>query len=211
MRALLNGLAIMGLLAVAGCSSENNDAVSYDTAPVAETPDHSHEGPNGGEVIEFMDDHSYHAEVCMDETSRDVTVYIYGANLDTPSAIDGDGIEFEIDAEDGDEVEIEAVARPRDGESDGKSSVFAIAGAGIPESAKDLHDFHWHMHIRIGDNEYDAKLAHDEGEHTHAAGDGHEEGEGHDKDGDKHEHEEGEGHDKDNDKHEEGEGHDKDE
>jgi len=159
----------------------------------------------------------------MDETSRDVTVYIYGASMDTPAAINGDGIEFEIDREGGEEVEIDAEAKPRDGEPEGKSSVFTIAGASIPESAKDLHDFHWHMHIRIDDKEYEAELDHsghahahnhgaedgekhaeETGEHKHAEGDGdkgHKEGDGHDKDGDEHGDKEGEGHDKD------GEGH----
>ena len=208
MRALLNGLAIASLLAFAGCGVESEKEMAFKDAPEANTPDHGHEGPNGGEVLEFTDDHSYHAEVCMDETSRDVMVFIYGASMDTPAPINADGIEFEIDKKDGEEVEVDAAAKPRDGEADGQSSVFTVAGSNIPEDAKDLHDFHWHMHIRIGDKEYEAEMDHsghahgdedghahgEDGEHKHAEGDGHK----HDEDGDEghmeggHKHEDGE-------------------
>ena len=186
-------------VSLSGCG-ETSDATSYADADINE-PGHSHdhghhhEGPHGGEVLEVDGNHKYHAEVVFDAETRDVSVYILGGDLKTPVPVAAGDIEFEIE-EGEDESHLDMTAAPLEGEADGLSSVYKVPGASIPESAKSLEDFHWHMHLTIDENEYNVEMAgHDHGEHGHDA-------HGHDDD---HDHAEGKGHDAD---HDHGEDHD---
>ena len=180
---LLNGiLCLTTAILFSGCAETSSSGTSYEDAETAETPaghGHHHEGPHGGHVLEVDGNHKYHCEMTFDAETRDVTVYLLGGDLKTPVPVAADDVEFEIEEGD-DEEHIAMTSEPLEGE-EGVSSVFKVPGSKIPESAKSLNDFHWHMHVTIDSEEYNVAMGHEEhGDHeAHGDHKGHGKGEEH--------------------------------
>ncbi|MDA0832060.1 MAG: hypothetical protein O2955_02960 [Planctomycetota bacterium] len=173
-------------LMFAGCGGDKESEyreLSSDDLKIEETKikevahhhDHDHEhGPNGGHLIELGEE-EYHAEVVFDENSRKITVYILGADAKSAVPIAGDAIEFELEEGD-DEIELAIAAAPLDGEPEGQSSRFEIAGDVVPEKIKSEEDLEGHFHITIAGKEFMGELHHDDhghdhGDHDHDHGD----------------------------------------
>ncbi|MEM1061652.1 MAG: hypothetical protein AAGJ97_04900, partial [Planctomycetota bacterium] len=159
-------------------------------ASEADAPDdemaHSHaSGPNGGHIIEFADDHSIHGEFVLNETGA--TLYLTGSDMSTPVVAEEVVFDFEVEAADGSEEEIDVVLAA----VDGKEGVYSAPADGLPTT--DIEEAHGHFHITVAGEHYDGDLS-----HGHDGHDGHDHGdhEGHDHgDHDGHDHGDHEGHD----------------
>ena len=176
---------LTGALFLAGCADEKKPLREYTPddkkaeekglKEAAHDHDHGHgAGPHEGHLIE-LGKHVYHAEVVFDTASRKTTVYILGADAKTPLPIAGDAVQFDLEEEGKDELELKMTAAPLEGEPEGKSSRFEVAGDALPADIKSEEDFEGHLHIKIEDKEFEGELHH--GEHGHEHADDHEEGE----------------------------------
>lgn len=165
--------AVVAACLFVGCpSSDTDDAKPYGEAPVntdthGHDHDHGHEGPHGGHVIELTDDHSVHLEVTFNKADRSITLYVLGEDLKTPIPVKVDEIEFELDGEDGSETGLELTAQPLDGEAEGTSSVFVVAGDKVPAAIDDIEKLHGHVHITVDGKELLGELEHDHGHDDH--------------------------------------------
>jgi hypothetical protein len=156
-----------------GCPSDKaDDAKPYGDAPIntdthGHHHDHHHEGPHGGHVIELTDDHSVHLEVTFNKDDRSITLYVLGEDLKTPIPVKVDEIQFELDAEDGSEIDLALTPQPLDGESEGTSSVFVVSGELVPATIDDIEKLHGHVHITVDGKELFGELDHDHDHDDH--------------------------------------------
>jgi hypothetical protein len=156
-------------LAVFGCSSKKDEEFTQYTPGEQTESDHDHHhhhhahGPNGGHLIE-LGDHEYHAEIVFDPQSRKLTVYLLGGDAKTAVPVEQE--ELTLDLKIGEEaVTVSLPAAPLEGEPEGQSSRFEIAGEDLPESIKEEDDLDGHLNVSIAGKEYKAKLEHDHGHH----------------------------------------------
>lgn len=175
-------LSALVLALFTGCPAQDSEYQEYSDAEQNEDHGHDHdhghhEGPHGGHIIELTDDHSAHLEVTMGG-DRTITLYVLGADLETPLPVAVGDILFELEGEGDEELELELTPMPADGEAEGTASVFVVKAESVPEAIDDLEKLHGHVHITIDGKEYEGELEHDHGHEGH--------------DHDEHEHEEGE-------------------
>ncbi|MEX0726595.1 MAG: hypothetical protein WEB58_20630 [Planctomycetaceae bacterium] len=175
---------ITGALFLAGCGGEKDgefreysadDQKAEEKAIKEAAHDHDHDhghghGPHEGHLLE-LGEHEYHAEVVFDGASRNLTVYILGADAKSPLPIANDAVVFELE-EGEDELELAITAVPLEGEPEGKSSRFEVAGDAVPERIKSEEDLEGHLHITIEGKEFEGELHHD-GDHEHGHEDDH--------------------------------------
>lgn len=89
--------------------------------PVPEKSGHDHgAGPHGGTVVDWGGG-KYHVEFTVDHDKKETVVYILGGDEKTPAPIKADKITVTIDDP---ASEIEAAAKPLEGEQEGMSSRF---------------------------------------------------------------------------------------
>ena len=165
---------LTGALFLAGCGGNKDgeyrelttDDLKKEEEKIKEAEhDHDHDhGPNGGHLIELGEE-EYHAEVAFDTSSRKLTVYILGADAKSPLPIASDGVVFELE-EGKDELELAITAAPLEGEPEGKSSRFEVAGDTVPEHIKSEENLEGHLHITIEGKEFEGELHHEE-DHDH--------------------------------------------
>jgi hypothetical protein len=115
------------MLQVSGCGSSSSPAINPTTNPtppiVTETGDDAHShgaGPHGGALTDWGGG-AYHVEFTVDHETKEATVYLVGSDEKSPSPIKADKIQLVIDDP---MTEMELVAKPMEGESDGMSSRF---------------------------------------------------------------------------------------
>jgi len=165
-------LTLCSCLAIFGCGSSDNGAVSYEDAPLSEKHEHGHghDGAHDGLVIEFDPTHAHHAELVFDEESRDITLYFYGAEIG--EAHPAEDLVFELEEGD-DELHLDVTASPLEGEE--TASRFVVAGADVPDYVKSGDDLHGHFHVTLDGTDHRGSFGeddHDHGEHDHGE-DGH--------------------------------------
>jgi hypothetical protein len=174
-------LTACSLMTAVGCNSEP-EYTDYTLAPEGEHTHeghdhHAHEGAHGGHVIEFDAAHAHHAELVFDEASRDIKLYFYGAEIGNAHPAEGLVIELE---EGDEEVELNAVAAPLEGETEETASCYVVAGADVPEGIKSAADLHGHFHVTLDGQDFKGDLSkHEDHDHGH---EGHEHDEGEDRD-----------------------------
>ncbi len=165
------GFALAAFVVV-GC--EDSKYQDYSKAPLSDQSahDHGHDhgehvGKFGGHVLELDDAHGHHAELVFDTTTRDITLYFYGSEVGVAKA--ASSLEFEIE-KDGKETELESKASPLEGETDGASSRFVIAGSQLPEDIKSEEQLEGHFHVTIDGKELVGNFhAHSHDDHDHGA------------------------------------------
>ena len=177
MRTLLT-IAACGLgLFFLGCETGGDDYTDYTPPPVSE--------------------HEYHAEHVFDAESKAITVYLFGHDLDDPLPIAEESIALALMV-DGEAQTFSMTAASQEGEAEGSSSRFELAGnAVIAEHFDDVEQLQGHVEVVIEGNSYKGEITHDhahphdhdEGHDEHAEGEDHPD---HQEDGDEHSTEEGE-------------------
>lgn len=192
-----------------GCGDPAGDVEEVQTADVdaanaeAASSEHKHTAPHGGHLIP-IGDHEYNIEMVFSAEPRELHAYVLGGHAEKKIGLELESFDFDQEDGEGNEVEIELMANPQEGDKEGTASRFTAKGDAIPASIKSLADLHGHVHIEIEGKQRSGDLDHD-----HEEGAGHDKGEKghHEKDGDKG-HKEGEhkdghkdaGHEKDGDK-----------
>jgi len=189
-----------------GCGDPAADVAEVQTADVeaaneeAAASEHKHTAPHGGHLIP-IGDHEYNIEMVFSAEPRELHAYVLGGHAEKTIGLDLESFDFDQEDDEGNEVEIELMANPQEGDEDGTASRFTAKGDAIPADIKSVEDLHGHVHIEIEGKQRVGDLDHD-----HEEGDGHDKDEKghHEKDGDKEgEHKDGDkdaGHEKDGDK-----------
>ncbi|MCH2200892.1 MAG: hypothetical protein MK102_02900 [Fuerstiella sp.] len=169
-------LIVCSLLTVSGCSS-SEQYEDYSSAPLSENTNHDHHdhgaGVHGGQIIEFDAAHAHHAELVFDEKTRDITLYFYGAEIGKAQA--AEGLVFEVDKADGDELHLDTSALPLEGETEETASRFLVAGSELPPEIRSAADLHCHFHVNLSGQEFTGHLTHDDHHDEHGDHAGHSE------------------------------------
>ena len=134
------------------------------TAP-PEAP-HVH-GPNGGHIIELGDE-EFHAEVAMD-AARKLTVYLLDEAVKAAKPVENGTMQITTKV-DGNEVMLDLVAAPLEGEADGKCSRFELAADKVPGAIMDIEGLSGDLTLKFGDKTLKQSLTeeHDHGhDHDH--------------------------------------------
>ncbi|MCA8998611.1 MAG: hypothetical protein KDA80_16545 [Planctomycetaceae bacterium] len=159
-------LMVGGVLA--GCTESGDgyrELGEVDDVTNTAPPEHHHHhesGPHGGHILEFGE---YHGEITMDE-SRVVSVYVLGDDAETAVPLAEASAVLHLHQGE-EELEIDLVAAPLEGEGDGMSSRFQSAAAALPDSVKDLEGIHGEVVLKTGDKSFTAKVEHDHGHDDH--------------------------------------------
>ncbi|WP_437187253.1 hypothetical protein SH668x_000642 [Planctomicrobium sp. SH668] len=167
-KAILVGVCALPLMM--GCPADQNSGEYRklgDKDDVTNTDPHDHHyahGPNGGDIVELGD---VHGEVVIAD-GRILTLYILGADAKTASPV-AEAIAKFIANIGGETKEIELVAVPLEGETEGKTSRFAASGDVLPAEIIDVHDLKGDVIFVIGGKENKATLGHDH-DHDHDGG-----------------------------------------
>jgi hypothetical protein len=150
-----------------GCENSEEEFETVKPGKVVGEVEHEHEhehGPHDGHIIEIGEEEAYHGELVFDPETRKTTIYILGPELKNAYPIEQAELELHLEADD-DEVEVFLKAVPLDGEKEGTSSRFEVAGSEIPESIKDIEEIHGHLHITIDGTEYSCEVGHEGHDH----------------------------------------------
>jgi len=164
------GMAFLSSILLAGCPEQGamKTAGDADMKKEAENAEHAHEhtAPHGGHLIE-LGKHEYTAEVLFDATTKVVTIYVLGAHADVPVAVTPTDISFHM-AHGDHEDELTLKAEPQTGDAEGKASKFISEPQHdhLKEIA-DIEALHGHVHVKIGDKEYEGELTHNHGKDGH--------------------------------------------
>ena len=127
-----------------------------------EAHEHHHEhGPHAGHIVELGGE-EFHAEVTMDEKSRNIVVYLLKSDLKTALTTEAEALRLNL-VHDGKPVQLELKPAPQDGETKGASR-FQIAGEAVPAGLEDLEDLGGKVAVNIGGKDYSGEL---EGGHDH--------------------------------------------
>jgi hypothetical protein len=86
-------------------------------------------------LLELGTADEYHAEIAHDDTTKTVTIYILGKDAKTPVAIDATELTLNL-VVDGEPLQAKFPAVPQEGETEGKSSRFAL----MDEKVLEAHD-----------------------------------------------------------------------
>ena len=162
-------LAIAAFGAV-GC--EDTDYQDYSKAPLSESHDHGHDhgevGKYGGHVLEMDDTHAHHGELVFDATTRDLTVYFYGAEVGVAEAAS----KVTLELHDGDAHKVLASKpMPLDGETEETASRWVISGVDLPAEIKGEEQLDGHLEATMDGKPFSYALephSHDHDEHAHA-------------------------------------------
>jgi len=111
------------LYCLTGCGQPAAPAPAPQTK--ADVGDHGHEhghgtGPHGGTLTDWGGG-AYHVEFTVDHDKKEATVYIIGSDEKSPSPIKAQAIQLVIDDP---MTELELLAKPLEGETEGASSRF---------------------------------------------------------------------------------------
>jgi hypothetical protein len=129
------------------------------TAPPAEHH-HPEHGPNGGHVV-VLGDHAYHAELVLDPTTLNVSVYLLEHDMATATPVADAGMLLKLEGAE----PIALTAEPNDGDPEGKSSRFSVTGDKLPATVKGEEDLHGSLELTVGGQAHSGAIAH---EHDHA-------------------------------------------
>jgi hypothetical protein len=146
---------------VVGCNSQQGATPYNEAGKAPATDDHEHEhheGPHGGHVVEFGDDHKVHGEFVIDNEAKVARLYLLGEDLKTP--VEATSVEMHEDGANGEEVEIPF--EPAGGGD--KASEFTAPLDKLPSS--DVEQLHGHFHATVNGQELAGDLSHDH-EHGH--------------------------------------------
>ena len=163
-------VTVCGLFTAIGCNSGGKFS-DYGDAPLSNNTDtgHSHDAVHGGQLLEFDPAHAHHAELVFDAESRDITLYFYGAEIGVGHP--AEDLVFELE-EGEDELHLEAVAAPLDGETADSCSRFVIAGSEVPDNIISAEQLHGHFHVLLDGQEFTGHFGHEE-DHSHGEAEGH--------------------------------------
>ena len=164
-------LAAMAVAALGTIGCSEAEYQNYSKAPLSEGHDHDHDhgevGKHGGHVIELDDAHAYHGELVFDATTRDITVYFYGAEIGESKVATAVALELH----DGDShTELASKPMPLDGETDETASRWIISGAELPEAVKGEEQLDGHLTATLDGNAFSYALephSHDDHENGH--------------------------------------------
>ncbi|MAT15605.1 MAG: hypothetical protein CMJ46_10090 [Planctomyces sp.] len=163
--------ALMLLLALApwmaGCASEEEFS-EFEATPEVIEDDHDHHehGPHDGHLID-LGEHAYMAEVVYDATNHALGVYILDHDEMKAFPIDQQEIKAHLHFGD-EEQEFTLAAKPQEGEAEGKSSYFELAGnEEIKEHVTDVEDLEGEIIATIEGETYEGMLSHDHDDHDH--------------------------------------------
>ena len=159
--------AAVGLfLASGGCKpKEDGEFKPYESqGEVTDAHDHSHEhGPHDGHIIELGD---HHAELVFDEATRKITVYILDAEAKNAVPIDQREITLNLMADAG-PTQLKLKAVPQEGEAEGMSSRFELAGDQLPEEVEAEDDIEGRIAAKIGGEDVSGEISHEGHDHEH--------------------------------------------
>jgi hypothetical protein len=158
-------VAALGV-SVAGCGG---DEAAKKDAGGGDAHDHPSEGPHDGVLVELGDD-EYHAEVCHDDATHKVTVYLLDSKAKNAVAVAEKDIMVNL-LVDGKPAQFVLPAAPLDGEMDGKSSRFELADEQLCEGF-DADGAEARLKLTIGGTPFEGKIpAHDhDKDHDHHQG-----------------------------------------
>jgi len=153
------------ILVLAGCGGDEYQNVE-EGPEVVDAPhdDHEHEhesGPHDGHLVELGDE-EYHAEVVFDAVSKTVTVYLLGSDAKTVQPISIEGSDLKLNMViDGNPTQLEMSAKPDEGDPEGESSRFELAGnEEIAEHVKDEEDLEGRLSVTIDGKPYSGEIEH---------------------------------------------------
>jgi len=191
-------LMMTAIIFFAGCTTDESEYKKpvSDPGPVEEVHGTHKPGPHGGQLLD-LGEHEFMAEVVFKEDDpKSITIFLIEHDDNNKTVLTSDekltinGLKV-----DGQEISLDLVAKPQEGDADGKTSRFEVSGDGIPEGIEDMHELgDGTFSVTINDKSYSGTI-----EHEHDHDDDHD-GD-HDKGDDKDHHD----HDKDDDKDHKGE------
>ena len=113
------GLLFLALVVITGCSKQNDGKPKSDDKNVKKDEDHAHgAGPHGGTIFDFG---KWHGEFTVDHKSKEVTVYILGADEKKAAPIQVDKLLLSIKTP---QFQVDLKPVPQEGDPKGKSSRF---------------------------------------------------------------------------------------
>jgi hypothetical protein len=158
------------LILAAGCNKGDDEFREFgsednvtNTTPEPEHPAH---GPHDGHLIELGAE-EYHGEIVMDPATRNITVYLLGPDAATAALISEPSVTLNLKVGET-PTPLTLSAAPQEGESDGKSSRFEIAGESLPEAIHDEEDLHGELVVTIEGRQFRGEISHDHAGHDHA-------------------------------------------
>ncbi|QDU81106.1 hypothetical protein Pla110_28430 [Polystyrenella longa] len=177
----LRKLAVLALLIgllpwVAGCGNGDDGLQEFEPSTSHEDDhdhdEHGHEehGPHDGHLVD-LGDHKYMAEVVFDAADHKVGVYILDHDEMKAYPIDQTeiGAHLHIGEE---EQEFKLTAKPQEGDPEGKSSYFELAGNEIiKEHVTDAEDLEGEIIVTVDGETYEGEIMHhhdhDHDDHDH--------------------------------------------
>ena len=121
--------------------------------------EHGHEhGPHEGELIELGEE-EYHAEVVFDEEKHKVVLYFLGSDAKTAVPIEAKDIVVELPGKEA-AVTHTLAAAPQEGEAEGKSSRFELAGEELIDAFHDNPKAVGKFKVTIGGKDFEGKITH---------------------------------------------------
>lgn len=158
-----------GLLMTAGCNPDGGDyrefGESDNVTNTTPEPEHAELGPHGGHLIELGKE-EYHGEIVMDAATRKVTVYLLGSDATTATAIGEPSVTLNLKVGET-PTTLTLTAAPQEGEADGTSSRFEIAGESLPEAIHDEEELQGDLVVTINGTQFRGTIVHDHEGHGH--------------------------------------------
>lgn len=132
------------------------------TQAAQDSHSHAEHGPHGGEILEVGKE-EYHLELCVDETKKQVVIYLMDKTLKQYVAIDQSNLVINLKMN-GKPAQFKLKAIPQDVDQSGSSSCYGLASADLLSA---LHDkkADARLALKIGSKQYSVKIQHD---HDHA-------------------------------------------
>lgn len=168
-------LSLVVALWLPGCTdAKKGDFKNAKEASKGKPEEHKHEheepGPHGGHLVE-LGDHEYHGEVCFEAKDKKLTVYILGHELTQPQPIEEKEVTLSLMI-DGKATPFQLKAAPLEGEKEGQSSRFELAGdLTVADHIKDEEDLNGNLSVTIKGKPYSGKIEHGH-DHDHDHGHG---------------------------------------
>ncbi len=164
-------LVAMAMAAFGTIGCNEAEYQNYSKAPLSEGHDHDHDhdhgevGKHGGHVLELDDAHACHAELVFDATTRDITVYFYGAEVGVAKVATAVALELH----DGDShKELVSKPMPLDGETEEASSRWVIRGTDLPAAITSEEQLDGHLAATLDGKPFSYALEpHSHGDHEH--------------------------------------------
>ncbi|RIK83759.1 MAG: hypothetical protein DCC68_02955 [Planctomycetota bacterium] len=165
MRSFFSGICVVAaamLFSLSGCGDQPEK--KFADATSGDHHDHASVGPHKGLLVE-LGNGEYHAEVCHDDATKKVTVYILDSKATNPVPIAEKEVKINL-VMDGKPAQFVLPAMPFEGEMDGKSSRFELLDASLVE-AHDAEGANARLKLDIAGTPYEGKIEpHDHG-HDH--------------------------------------------